>query len=90
MLQAAANPRGRHHICLPVIDPERYGVVEFDQSFNAISIEENLPTPKAIMRCRVYIFITTMWSASPKTFNQALAGEYEITDVNWEYLQNKN
>jgi len=59
--------------------------VEFDKSMNAISIEEKPVQPKSTMPYRACIFMTTKWSTSPNTLSQP-RGEYEITDVNKEYL----
>ncbi|MFN8246479.1 MAG: glucose-1-phosphate thymidylyltransferase RfbA [Ferruginibacter sp.] len=89
MLQAAANPEGATIFAYPVIDPERYGVVEFDQSFNAISIEEKPANPKSHYAVPGLYFYNNDVVRIAKNIQPSARGEYEITDVNREYLQNK-
>ncbi len=89
MLQAAANPDGATIFAYPVIDPERYGVVEFDQSFNAISIEEKPANPKSHYAVPGLYFYNNDVVRIAKNIQPSARGEYEITDVNREYLQNK-
>ena len=89
MLQAAANPDGATIFAYPVVDPERYGVVEFDQSFNAISIEEKPANPKSHYAVPGLYFYNNDVVRIAKNIQPSARGEYEITDVNREYLQNK-
>lgn len=72
-----------------VADPDRYGVVEFDQNGNVISIEEKPPTPKseyAIPGLYIYDKNVVSYAKNLKPSNR---GELEITDINNIYLENK-
>ena len=73
-----------------VSDPERYGVVEFDQEFRAISIEEKPAKPKSNYAVPGLYFYDNEVVAIAKNIPPSPRGEYEITDVNKVYLQNKN
>jgi len=73
-----------------VSDPERYGVVEFDQNQNAISIEEKPKQPKSNFAVPGLYFYDNSVVDVAKSLKPSLRGEYEITDINKHYLnQNK-
>lgn len=73
-----------------VNDPERYGIVEFNKEGNAISIEEKPSNPKSNYAVPgLYIYNNDVVSIS-KNLKPSARGELEITDVNKEYLRNKN
>jgi dTDP-glucose pyrophosphorylase len=67
LLRESANPNGGIVFAYQVKDPERYGVVEFDQNFNALSIEEK--PQNRIMLYLAFIFMITASSKLQKTFN---------------------
>jgi glucose-1-phosphate thymidylyltransferase len=70
-----------------VSDPERYGVVEFDKSKNVISIEEKPVHPKSDYAVPGIYFYDNEVVAIAKNLKPSPRGEYEITDVNKEYLR---
>lgn len=73
-----------------VNDPERYGIVEFNKEGNAVSIEEKPSNPKSNYAVPgLYIYNNDVVSIS-KNLKPSARGELEITDVNKEYLRNKN
>lgn len=72
-----------------VTDPERYGIVEFDSSGNAISIEEKPKQPKSHFAVPgLYVYNNDVVNIS-KNLKPSPRGELEITDVNVEYLKMK-
>ena len=87
LLQANNNPEGGIIYAYRVNDPERYGVVEFNQEGKAISIEEKPEDPKSNYAVPgIYFYDNTVVEIA-KTIQPSHRGELEITDVNKEYLK---
>ena len=89
LLQQSANPDGAVIFAYPVSDPERYGVVNFDSNFTALSIEEKPTHPKSNYAVPGLYFYDNEVVNIAKNILPSPRGEYEITDVNRIYLQNK-
>lgn len=89
LLQKSANPEGAIIFAYPVSDPERYGVVEFDEEFNAISIEEKPVKPKSNYAVPGLYFYDNSVVEIAKNIAPSPRGEFEITDVNRKYLEDK-
>ena len=73
-----------------VSDPERYGVVEFDKDYKAISIEEKPVAPKSHFAVPGLYFYDNSVVEIAKNIERSPRGEYEITDVNKYYLEQDN
>jgi glucose-1-phosphate thymidylyltransferase len=90
LLQANNNPDGGVVFAYHVSDPERYGVVQFDENMKALSIEEKPEKPKSNYAVPGLYFYDNSVVEIAKNIQPSPRGEYEITDVNKVYLEQGN
>ena len=87
MMQRNSNPDGGVVFAYHVQDPERYGVVEFDRAHNVLSIEEKPEHPKSPYAVPGLYFYDNSVVDIARHIRPSKRGEYEITDINNEYLR---
>ena len=88
LLEKNNDPEGGIIYAYRVSDPERYGVVEFDENKKAISLEEKPSTPKSNYAVPGLYFYDNSVVKFAKNLKPGARGEYEITDLNRIYLEN--
>lgn len=87
LLRSNTKPEGGVVFAYHVSDPERYGVVDFDKNYKALSIEEKPSVPKSNYAVPGLYFYDNSVVAIAKNIKPSPRGEYEITDVNKVYLE---
>ena len=87
LLRSNTQPVGGVVFAYHVSDPERYGVVEFDKNFKALSIEEKPLQPKSNYAVPGLYFYDNSVVEIAKNIKPSSRGEYEITDINKVYLE---
>jgi glucose-1-phosphate thymidylyltransferase len=87
LLESKTNVKGGCVFAYPVSDPERYGVVEFDKNYKALSIEEKPEKPKSNYAVPGLYFYDNSVVDYAKNLKPSARGELEITDINKIYLE---
>ena len=87
--KSSKNLNGATVFAYPVKNPKDYGVIDFDENFNAISVEEKPDNPKSNYAITgLYIYDSNVVDVA-KNIRPSKRGELEITDINKAYLKNK-
>ena len=86
-MQSCQDPKGGYVFAYRVKNPEQYGVVEFDELYNVLSIEEKPEQPRSHYAVPGLYFYNNEVVEVAKNLRPSERGEFEITDVNKHYLE---